>query len=98
MSTPPTRESTTTGWPSFAPSPSAMRRDATSLPPAAPAVSRRIGRVGYWVLDAAPAEAAASAIINATMKRDMNESLPSETDRHHTGIVETSTGKVRGAA
>jgi hypothetical protein len=46
MMTPPTRVSTTTGWPSLAASSCATRRDARSLPPAAPAVSKRIGRTG----------------------------------------------------
>src|SRR4051812_39577703 len=88
MMTPPMRASTTTGWPSLAESPSAINLDERSLPPAAPAVSSRIGRAGYCGGDAASAEKLMSTNVMIRASNTMHAFLiviPDPHDYRHPG-------------
>src|SRR6267143_3849017 len=73
---PPTRFSTTTGWPSASVSLGAIRRATMSgPPPGGIGTSRRIGLAGYWA-DVLP-QTSTSAAKNATTRERMN-SAPSQ--------------------
>src|SRR5882762_9074942 len=74
---PPTRFSTTTGWPSASPSLGAMRRATMSgPPPGGIGTSRRMGLAGYWADVLPQTSAAKSAERRLRMISDRFEPIP----------------------